>query len=355
MCGSIQPLKINYILMKIKTFSLLLTLAVAGVLILSCKRDRFRINISGEHAELEIMRLEEDLFINDPGLVSEQVAGLKEKYPAFLQLFSNVINTGDINDPDFGDYLTVFVTDRLNNEVYAEVMKLYPDVTAIEDGLEEAFSRYHHYFPGRVVPSVYTCITGFNSSIIAGDSVLGISLDRYLGADCSYYPRLMIYSYLSARMTPEYVVPDAVYGWGASEWYYPDMGYPSETVLSALIHEGKLKYYLRSMLPGLSEEILFGFTSDQIKFCRNNEGQIWQYLVENDLLFKTDQFTVRKLTGEAPFTSFFTNESPGRAAVWLGYRIAESFMERNPGTSLEDLLNMTDVQLIVEKAKYNPR
>ncbi len=341
--------------MKIRSYIFFLALAVAGSLLLSCKRDQFRIKIAGEATDLQIMRLEKDLFSIDPGNVREQIPELKKKYPGFLQLFSNVISTGDINNPDFGDYLNGFVTDRLNNEVYTDVIKLYPDISQVESKLEGAFTHYHHYFPGKVIPAVYTCITGFNSSIITGDSVLGISLDRYLGADCSYYPRLMIYSYLSARMTPDYVVPDAIYGWGASEWYYPAMGYPSENVLSALIHEGKLRYFVRCMLPELPEEIIFGFTTDQLKFCRNNEGQMWQYLVENDLLFKTDQFTVRKLTGEAPFTTYFTNESPGRAAVWLGYRIASSYMERNKNTSLGELMNMTDVQLIVEKAKYNPR
>ena len=59
--------------------------------------------------------------------------------------------------------------------------------------------------------SVFTCITGFNNSIITGDSVLGISLDRYLGADCEYYPRLDIYKYIAARMTPENIVPDCMY------------------------------------------------------------------------------------------------------------------------------------------------
>ena len=60
----------------------------------------------------------------------------------------------------------------------------------------------------------------------------------------------------------------------------------------------------------LTDELIFGFTADQMKFCRNNESQMWQYLIEHDLLFNTEQFTIRKLTGEAPFTSYFTNESP---------------------------------------------
>jgi hypothetical protein len=109
------------------------------------------------------------------------------------------------------------------------------------------------------------------------------------------------------------------------------------------------------MLPDSPDELIFGFTSDQMKFCRNNEAQMWQYLIENDLLFKTDQFTIRKLTGEAPFTSFFTNESPGRASVWLGFRIIESYMMKNQGVKLEELMNNTDVQGILEKAKYSPQ
>ncbi|HNW57071.1 MAG TPA: hypothetical protein PKM69_04815, partial [Bacteroidales bacterium] len=88
---------------------------------------------------------------------------------------------------------------------------------------------------------------------------------------------------------------------------------------------------------------------------RNNESQMWQYLIENDLLFKTDQFMIRKLTGEAPFTSYFTNESPGKAAVWIGFRIVESYMMKNPGITLEDLMKNTDVSGILEKAKYSPQ
>jgi hypothetical protein len=82
---------------------------------------------------------------------------------------------------------------------------------------------------------------------------------------------------------------------------------------------------------------------------------MWQYLVEKDLLFNTDQLTIRKLTGEAPFTGYFTKESPGRAAVWLGFRIVESYMMKNPGVKLGDLMINGDVQGLVEKAKYSPQ
>ena len=133
------------------------------------------------------------------------------------------------------------------------------------------------------------------------------------------------------------------------------MNYSADNLLSEMIHEGKLKYFEKCMLPTGNDELVFGFTSDQMKFCRNNESQMWLYLIEHDLLFTSDQFTIRKFTGEAPFTSYFTRESPGRAAIWLGFRIVESYMIKNPGIKLGDLMNDIDFQSILEKSKYNPQ
>jgi hypothetical protein len=340
--------------MKIR-FKAIIFILLASLNFVSCKKNTYKVSVSSIKADIEIKRLEKDLFSINPEDISSRVPELRKKYGGFLQLFSYVIKAGEINDPSFGENLTGFCTDKQNNDVYKMTMKLYPDLKTVEKDLEGAFRHYLYYFPDRSVPKVYSCITGFNNSVITGDSVLGIGLDRYLGADCEYYPALEIYKYMSERMTPVYIVPDCLYAWGASEWDFASMSYPSDNVLSEIIHEGKLRYFEKCMLPDLPDEIIFGFTMDQMKFCRNNEGQMWQYLVENDLVFKTDHFIIRKLIGDAPFTSYFTNESPGRAAVWIGFRIVESYMSGNKGTSLESLLMETDVQGILEKSKYNPQ
>jgi hypothetical protein len=340
--------------MKIRLITIFLLLSFTATMI-SCKRNHYKVDTSDIRVKIEIKRLEKDLFMLSPDKVIPMVPSLKKKYGGFLQLFSLVINTGDINDASFGDLLLRFCSDKQNNDVFALTMKQFPDLSLIEKGLDEAFSHYLYYFPGRVVPAVFTCITGFNNSIITGDSLLGIGLDRYLGADCEYYPRLNIFKYIAARMTPENIVPDCMYGWGASEWDFSVLKYPADNVLAEIIHDGKLKYFEKCMLPETPDEMIFGFTPGQMKFCKNNEGQMWQYLVENNLLFSSDQFTIRKLTGEAPFTSYFTKESPGRAAIWLGFRIVESYMMKNPGIKIEEMLKNTDVQGILEKAKYSPQ
>lgn len=321
----------------------------------SCKKNHYRVNVSSIKTDINIKRLEQDLFSGNPDELSAKLPLLKEKYEDFLQLFSLVVNTGDVSDSSFSDMLLRFCTDKQNNDVYKLTMALYPDVTGIEEGLNDAFRHYLYYFPEKSVPAVFTCITGFNNSIITGDSILGIGLERYLGAGCEYYPRLEIYRYIAARMTPENIVPDCMYAWASSEWDFPDLSYAADNVLSKVIHEGKLKYFEKCMLPEISDELIFGFTAGQMKFCKNNEGQMWQYLIENDMLFNTDQFLIRKLTGEAPFTSYFTNESPGKAAVWLGFRIIESYMTRNSGINIQEMMDKTDIQDILEKAKYSPQ
>jgi hypothetical protein len=342
------------IIMKLRIIAFLLLLPVI-VVMTSCKKNHYKVNTRSISVNIKIERLEKDLFSLDPGQVIPALPALKKKYGGFLQLFSLVINTGDVNEESFGDFLLRFCSDKQNNEVYSLTMKKFPDLRLVEAGLEDAFRHYLYYFPERKVPSVYSCITGFNNSIITGDSILGIGLDRYLGADCEFYPRLNIYKYLAARMTPENIVPDCIYGWAASEWDFSVLKYPADNVLAGIIHDGKLKYFEKCMLPETSDELLFGFTPDQMKFCRNNESQMWQYLIENNLLFSSDQFEIRKLTGEAPFTGYFSKESPGRAAVWLGFRIVESYMMRNPEMKIQDLINKTDVQEILEKAKYSPQ
>lgn len=320
----------------------------------SCKKNHYKVRTSSIHVNISIKRLEKDLFTLEPSEIAKAVPSLKQKYGSFLQLFSYVINTGSVNDSAFADFLVRFCTDRQNNEVYDYTMKVFLETDDIARKLEDAFKHYLYYFPGSYVPEVYTCLTGFNNSIVTGDSVLAISLDRYLGADCRFYPELGIYKYIFDRMTPEYVVPDCMYGWAASEWTLDSAGYASDNVITEMIHNGKLKYFEKCMLPDEPDEIIFGYTPVQIQFCRNNEFQMWQYLMEHNMIFSTDQFLIRKLTGEAPFTSYFSNESPGRAAVWLGFRIVESYMMKNPGVKLKELMQEKDIQKILTGARYNP-
>ena len=338
----------------------LITLLIITLIPLStgCRKNSLKVNVSGIDATVEIKRLEKDLFEISPGNLADSVEYLKLKYGSFMKYFGYVISLGEISDTLWNENLLNFCTDKLNNEVYNSTISVFPDVSELERGLSDAFKHYRYYFPHSRIPEVYTFISGFNRSIITGDTTLGIGLgiglDRYLGSSSKYYQQLMLFRYQTAKMNPENIIPDCIYGYSVALWDYESMGYEQDNILSAMIHEGKLLYFTKCMLPDVSDELIFGFSNSQLKFCYENEGRMWQYLIENNLIFKTDQLTRKKLTGEAAFTSYFSTDSPGRAAVWTGYRIVESYMAKNRNISLRDLMKETDIQSILEKARYRP-
>jgi hypothetical protein len=330
----------------------------ASVILLSvitaCVRNPYEVNLSGIECDLTVRDLGREIFETPPHLLSDKADTLRLEYGNALKTYSAVIGLGDPADEQWKTAFILFATDLQNLALWDEVKKVWPSQELLEQGLENAFRHFKYYFPGKVIPEVITCISAFNNSIIVDDSLLMISLDRYLGSDSKYYPSLGIYDYQSRKMTPAYTVSDCMYAWASTEWDFRDFDYGTKNLLNTMLHEAKLVYFTKRMMPALADTVLFGFTGRQLSFCKEGEGLIWEYLVSNDLLFSTDSFMIRKFTGEAPFTSYFTEDSPGRAVVWTGFRIIERFMRNNPDVTLQELMEMSDCQAILTGAKYKP-
>ena len=59
----------------------------------------------------------------------------------------------------------------------------------MKNGLNKGFRKLKKEVPGTKVPFVYSQISAFNESIILVDTLLGISLDKYMGEDYPLYKR----------------------------------------------------------------------------------------------------------------------------------------------------------------------
>lgn len=334
---------------------IVVALALLTLFSSSCRRDPYRVNVSGIALDLRIRDLGSEIFGTPPNEMAAKADSLRIEYGRVLDVYSTVIGLGNPSDERWNSAFVLFATDLRNLDLWDTVKKVWSDTERLEKELESAFRHYKYYFPDRVVPQVVACLTIFNNSIIVDDSLLMVSLDRYLGAGSAYYPAIGIYNYQARKMTPDYTASDCMYAWAATEWDYNSTGYGTKNLLNTMLHEAKLVYFTRRMMPALADTVLFGFTEKQLEFCKESEGMIWEYLVSNDLLFSTDGFMIRKFTGEAPFTSYFTDQSPGRAVVWTGFRIIERYMNNNPDVTMEELMAITDCQAILAGAKYNPK
>src|SRR6056297_1061877 len=108
------------------------------------------------------------------------------------------------------------------------------------------------------------------------------------------------------------------------------------------------------MMPEAHDSLITGFTTSELQWCENNEEQMWTHLVEEKLLLSTDYMTINKLVNPAPFTSGFPRQSPGKAAVWLGWQIVDEYMRRNKDLSLKKLMETEDYRKILRESHYKP-
>lgn len=250
-------------------------------------------------------------------------------------------------------YLNSFAADSAMQAVQDSIENVFPlhDETTSEQ-IETGFAWIHSNMPSIEIPRIYYIHGGFNAPCMMDTAILGIALECFLGDNSSFYEKLQIPHYLRRRMQPARIAPAAMAGW--LEGMYTPVG-TMRTVLDHMIYQGKILYIIRQALPKTPEHIALGFTKDEIDWLKASEGSMWRYLSEKKVLFEANPLIVSQFTGPAPFTRAFGNDSPGRAAIWLGYRIVESYFRSNPTASIERTYFSTDFQQLLAKAKYNPK
>jgi hypothetical protein len=342
------PLNCRYMANK-GIFLLILTLICTSP---GCKNNPLDVNISGINLEVKIQRFEKELFTMNPDSLEESIPVLYQKYDDFFDVFSyHVINIGMPSDTYYPGYLSMFVTDRMNRTVYNETIQLFPGLEGLETTFSSAFKRYTYHFPEKKIPELVSYISGFNHSHFTVGNYVGIGLDKYLGTENEFYERMEFPRYQRLNMFGDKIPSDVLFALASAEITYNDS---MDNLLGRIIHLGKLMYFVDALLPDQPDSLKIGFTIAQMNWCKNNEKQMWEYLIENKLLFSSDPMTIRKITEPAPFTSYFTSESPGRAGVWIGWQIVREYARRNKDLSVSEIIQETDYQSILKHSRYNP-
>ena len=333
--------------MKRLVFYLCLTLVL-----FSCTRNPLKINVSDVSVDLKIKHLDVDLLKLKQDQMQASIPELKKKYGEFFDIFTyQMISIGGIQQEKFPELLYSFVSDTMLIQKLEPKVSEKIDTLLLRKDLEAAFRHYKYYFPQKEVPVIYTCISGLNQSVVISDKLIGVSLDKYLGAESPFYVRLGLPFFKRRNMNPAKIVPDIMYAWAMTEWPKADN---ASSLLSQMIQEGKLMYFVDAMLPEMDDTLKIGFTKKQIDFCRKNEASMWTFLAEHKLLFTTDRMNIKRFIDDAPYTASFGEQSPGRTGVWLGWQIVRSYMKQHPEVKLANLLGNQDFQMILNQSGYQP-
>lgn len=327
----------------------LFTCIIFLCLVTGC-RESGRPDVGKWRQERKILRLDRDLFALDAN--APDVESIHRKYGRYFDVYATgVLQLGQVSDTLFPHLLSLFLQDTVIREVYDTVATRYPELTAQEKDLSDAWAYYAYYFPEKVIPQVYAHISGFNQSVVVDSAEVGISLDNYLG-DCVFYSMLAVPvpMYARRKMTGEDMVRDIMTGWFNAEFVFRPQ---KNDFISGMIYQGKIVSLLRRVLPDYDFARVLGFSPEQLEWCENNESRIWSFLIENDFLFSTQQKLMLKYLNDAPYTSGMPVESPGRAVVWSGWRMVEEYMKKTEIT-LPELMQEQDYHKILRIAAYRP-
>jgi len=321
-------------------------------MVTGCNRNPLDVDISGIDANVKLERFERDLFEMDQDTMNSAIGALYRSYGDFFDVFNvHVISIGLASSRRYPSYLSMFINDPTNREVYDYTEGVFKSTTDIESGLTNGFRHYLYHYPDSILPRVVGYVSRFNEGLFTVDHFVGVGLDQYLGSDCSYYQQMGVPRYLARNKEPDRIPVDVMLAWATQLYPYNDS---VDNVLSRMIYHGQLTWFVGAMFPDLEEQMIMGFTDDQMKWCRNNEEQMWTHLVEDKLLFSTDPMNIRKLVEDAPYTAFYTNESPGRAAVWQGCQIINAYTERNPKLTVSQVMSQRNFQELLRLSRYNP-
>lgn len=328
-------------------------LVVFVLFISSCKHDPLDADVSGvQIPEIKINRLEQDVFNLDTADIKNASEKLQLKYGKFYAAFiSRIINNGELHDSSYALRMKQFIYDRDMRETYETVQKIYPSTNFLRDQFSGVFKHYKYYFPEKKLPAITTMISGFNYAIVPLDSTLAIGLDMYLGSGSKFYQMLALPRYKTLFMNKENIVTDAVRVWTMNEFPY---NMNKSDFLSQIVYFGKIMYLTDALIPNADDTLKIQYTSKQMEYCRQNEFNIWSYFAAQKLLYTTDQAEIMKFTAEGPFTSALSKESAPRIGYWIGWQIVRQYMKNNSAASIQQLMQDTDAQSILAKAKYKP-
>ena len=205
-------------------------------------------------------------------------------------LIEDVLKIGRVNEPEINLKFLGFYQDTTLQTLIASAEQQYANMDDINQQLSEAFSRLLEMLPGIEIPQVYAQIGSLDQSIIVGDGLLGISLDKYLGKDYPLYLR-EDYGYSDEQrkvMTRQYIVPDCIGFYLLS--LYP-MPFDHElTQLERDMHIGKVQWTVNEAMNQTVFNTLY--TRNVGHYMKQHPDVTVEQMLKNNYFVKSADLTI---------------------------------------------------------------
>ena len=308
---------------------------------------------NSKEKEVSVFRYDKLLseYVRSNSFSAKQKLNMEYRQPTKI-LIEDVLSIGTVKDDTISQKLQNFYSDTTLLCLLKDVETYYPNLDDVEKGLSKGFRKLKKEVPETVVPFIYSQVSAFNESIILVDTLLGISLDKYMGEDYPLYKRFY-YDYQCRSMRRDRIVPDCFTFYLINQY---GLEYREETcLLDVMIHYGKINYVVQKLLDYDNTGETLGYTEKENQWCKEHSKRIWSYMRENDHIHARDPMIMRRYMKPAPATDLFGESAPALIGTWIGAQIVSSYMKRHKDIKLKDLLEMTDYHQLLNGSEYSEK
>lgn len=322
---------------------------IIGMLFTSCGLSTRKVAEQKE-GEISVLRYDKLLseYVRSNSFSAMQKLTMDYRQPTKI-LIEDVLSIGTVKDDTIQQRLQKFYSDSTLLRLMGDVETKFPNLDEVEKELSKGFRKLKNEVPDTKVPLIYSQISAFNESIILVDTLLGISLDKYMGEDYPLYKRFY-YDYQCRSMRPERIVPDCFVFYLFSRY---GMGYHDDTCLiDLMMHSGKINYAVQMLLGYEDVGETMGYSKEENNWCKENEKAIWEYICTNDHLHARDPMVIRYYMKPAPAVEMLGAQAPALIGSWMGARIVAAYMKKHKDMKLKDLLEFTDYHAMLSESNY---
>lgn len=320
----------------------------------SCTTKRNIPNVSGIQVELNEQRFDKIFFSLDTNHIEASLDNLQKRYPVFVNDYLYNLLAVPPNKDSALEKIKLFIHDY--TPVFDSVALKYPTFYKTTADVKHALQFVKYYFPNYQTPkNLITFIgplEGYSNVLTASGFAVGLQL--YLGKNYPAYNTDYIADvypqYQSRRFEADYIPVDCIKNI-ITDIYPPKNN--NQPLIYQMIEAGKRLYLLDQFLPETADSLKTGYTQKQLDGCYGHEALIWNYFVQNDLLYITDPGQTKDYMADGPKTEALGEESPGFVGQFVGWQIVKKWMQQDDKRTLPQLLQ-TPAKQIYEEAKYKP-
>ncbi|MBR4924524.1 MAG: gliding motility protein GldB [Prevotella sp.] len=193
-------------------------------------------------------------------------------------LIEDILHIGEVNDPEISKTLLKYYQDSTLQVLISDVEAEYANIDDLNIGLEEAFAKLKTYIPDLAVPQFYAQIGDLEHSIIIGDGIVGISLDKYMGENYSIYRKYYSQSQRES-MTRSFIIPDCLCFYLLS--LYPLDNFEGRPQVERDLHFGKIMWVVNTIIGNHAFKTPY-VDSINTYMLKNSTKTILQLLIDND-------------------------------------------------------------------------